>query len=259
MKQTALITGASGGIGLELARVFARERYNLVLVARNEARLSALGRELADAYGVTALACAADLSERDAAAAVYAFTRDRGVAVDVLVNNAGFGDFGPFLDAEWEKQYEMVQVNITALMQLTRLYLPEMTARGSGRILNIASTAAFQPGPLMSVYYASKAFVLSFSEALSVELKGTGVAVTTVCPGPTTTGFSERANLGASGLFAHLKNATAAEVAEFAYRALSRGRVVAVHGLGNRLLVFGSKHSPRRWVREVAWRIQKER
>ena len=257
MDKTALITGASSGLGWELANVFAREGYHLVLVARNEDKLYALKNQLEAAYGIAAEVVAQDLAQRDAARKVFDYTTQKGIVVDVLVNNAGFGDFGPYAACDWQKQYEMVQVNITALMQLTHCCLPAMVARGAGKILNVASIAAFQPGPLMAVYYASKAFVLSFTEALSVELKGTGVSVTALCPGPTTTGFEEKANLGKSGLFRHMKVATAAEVAEYGYRCLLRGKVVAIPGAANRLVTLAVKHSPRRLVRESVYRIQK--
>ena len=257
MEKTALITGASSGLGWELANVFAREGYHLMLVARNEEKLVALKNQLEAAYGIVAEVLPQDLAQRDAAQAVFDFTTQKGIAVDVLVNNAGFGDFGPYVSCDWQKQYDMVQVNVAVLMQLTHCYLPAMAARGEGKILNVASIAAFQPGPLMAVYYASKAFVLSFTEALSVELKGTGVSVTALCPGPTTTGFEQSANLGESGLFRHMRNATAKEVAEYGYRALLRGKVVAIPGAANRLVTLAVKHSPRRVVRESVYRIQK--
>jgi short-subunit dehydrogenase len=258
-KETALITGASRGLGLELARIFAREGYDLVLVARSADRLLALKDELEAAHGIRAAVFACDLSIKGAAAAVHDFTRAQGLDIDVLVNNAGFGDFGAFADCDWPKQYEMVQLNITALMQLTHCYLPAMLERGRGRILNLASVASFQPGPLMSVYYASKAFVLSFTEALSVELKNSGVYVTALCPGPTRTGFEERAGMGASGLFKHLRPDGARRVAEYGYRQLQKGRVIAVPGGVNKLAPFFSRIAPRRVIRHFVWRLQKTR
>lgn len=258
-KETALITGASGGLGLELARIFAREGYDLVLVARSADKLLALKNELEAAHGIRALVFARDLSEKDAATAVYAFTCGQGLSVDVLVNNAGFGDFGAYADCDWPKQYEMVQLNITALMQLTHCYLPSMLERRRGKILNLASVASFQPGPLMSVYYASKAFVLSFTEALSVELKNSGVGVTALCPGPTKTGFEQRAELSESGLFKRLKTADARQVAEYGYRQLQKGRVIAVPGGANKLAPFFSRIAPRRAVRQFVWQLQKTR
>lgn len=257
MKKTALITGASGGLGLEFAKIFAKKGYNLVLVARNERKLLKLKRKLEKACHIRAAVFPKDLSEKDAAKDVYNFTLKQKIRVDVLVNNAGFGDFGMFSDSDWQKQYEMLQVNITALMQLTHCYLKQMTERGSGRILNVASVAAFEPGPLMSVYYATKACVLSFTEALSVELEGTGVTVTALCPGPTKTGFEDRASLGESGLFKNLKSQSAKRVARFGYRKLIRGKVIAVPGMQNKLTAAAVRVAPRKAVRKIVYQIQK--
>lgn len=257
MKKTSLITGASSGLGMEFAKIFAREGYDLVLVARSADKLYALKNELESAHGVTAHVFVKDLSEKDAAYDVRDFTSENKITVDVLVNSAGFGDFGAFADCDLQKQNEMVQLNITALMQLTHCYLKPMTERGSGRVLNIASLAAFFPGPLMSVYYASKAFVLSFTEALSVELRGSGVSVTALCPGPTRTRFEENAELGESGLFKHLKNAEASDVAEYGRRKLEKNRVIAVPGGTNRLPTLLSRFAPRALVRKIVYLIQK--
>lgn len=259
MKRTVLITGASEGIGKELAKIFAREGYSLVLTARNAEKLLALKGALKTEYGAEAEIFARDLAEKDAAEAVFRFTEEKGLIIDTLVNNAGFGDFGPFADSDWDKQYRMLQVNIAALTQLTRLFISGMTERGDGKILNVASTAAFQAGPLMSVYYATKAFVLSFTEALSVELKNTGVSVTALCPGPTRTGFEKNANLKNSGLFKNLKTASAETVAEYGYRKLMENKVVAVQGFANKLLIFGSKIMPRGVTRRIVYKIQKIR
>ena len=257
MKQTALITGASSGLGLELAKIFAREGYNLVLVSRSGDKLRILKKELESAYGIQAQVFAKDLAEKDAALDVFHFTAEHRIEIQVLVNDAGFGDFGDFLTCHWEKQYAMVQVNIVALMQLTQCYLKQMVERGEGRILNLASVAAFQPGPLMSVYYATKAFVLSFTEALSVELKSSGVSVMALCPGPTKTEFEVNADLGHSGLFKNLKTASARKVALYGYRQLMKDRIVAVPGMRNKLMVFASKISPRKVVRATVYRIQR--
>lgn len=259
MNKSALITGASGGLGLEMARIFAREGYDLVLVARREDKLVALKSELEAAYRIKAAVFAKDLSQKDAANEVFSFTEARGILVDILVNNAGFGDYGPFTERAWQKQYEMVQLNITALMQLTHCYLKPMLARQSGKILNIASVASFQPGPLMSVYYATKAFVLSFTEALSVELRHSGITVTALCPGPTKTGFEEKAELNESGLFKNLKTATAKEVAEYGYRQMQKNRVIAIQGFRNRSMLFMGKLAPRKLVRRFVYGIQKRR
>lgn len=257
MEQTVLITGASGGLGLEFAKIFAKKGYDLVLIARREKRLLDLKKKLEKAYGVRVEVLAKDLSQKDAAREIFQYTEEQKIAVDILINNAGFGDFGRYADCEWEKQYEMIQVNITALAQLTHCYLNPMLERGYGKILNTASIAAFEPGPLMSVYYATKAFVLSFTEALSVELKGSGVTVTALCPGPTKTGFEKNALLQDSGLFKNLKNAGAKEVAWYGYRKLMEDRVIAVHGNLNRMITAAVKIMPRKIVRESVYRIQK--
>jgi short-subunit dehydrogenase len=181
----ALITGASSGIGRELATLFARDGYDLTLVARDRAMLARIGDELTRVHGVAVDVIAQDLSHPNAAAEVYRELKRRSIKIDVLVNNAGFGTYGPFVDSDAATESEMLQLNIVALTKLTRLFLEDMLAKREGRILNVASTAAFQPGPLMAVYYASKAYVLSFSEALANELRDSGVTVSTLCPGPT--------------------------------------------------------------------------
>ncbi|MGN1098433.1 MAG: SDR family NAD(P)-dependent oxidoreductase [Clostridia bacterium] len=259
MRKTALITGASGGLGAELARIFAREGYNLVLVARSGEKLEALKNEVEDGFKTRAEILVKDLAEKDGAKSVFEFTNQKGIDIDVLVNNAGFGDFGPYADSGWDKQYDMIQLNITALIQLTHCYLKPMIERGGGKILNLASIAAFQAGPLMSVYYASKAFVLSFTESLSVELKGTGVTVTALCPGPTRTGFEKAANLKNSRLFKNLKTASAKQVAEYGYKKLMKNKVIAVQGIANKALICASKFAPRRLARYVVYTIQRIR
>ncbi|MEA2565364.1 MAG: uncharacterized protein QOD49_541, partial [Actinomycetota bacterium] len=186
----ALVTGASGGIGEELARILARHGYDLVLVARSADKLAALAERLELDHGIQVRAIAKDLARPDAAAEIHEWLAAEGLTVDVLVNNAGMGLLGKFAEIGIEGDVEMLRLNVEAPTLLTRLLLPSMLERGSGRILNLASTAGFQPGPLMAVYYATKAYVLSFSEALANEVAGTGVTVTALCPGPTETGFS---------------------------------------------------------------------
>src|SRR5712692_6004686 len=182
---TALITGASGGIGYELAKLFARDSYNLVLVARSADKLAQLAAELEKAYQIRATVVAVDLAQPDGPEQVFAATQKAAIEVDVLVNNAGFGQFGFYVETDLQEELQQIQLNIASLTHLTKLYVRPMVERRHGRILNVASTAAFQPGPLMAVYYATKAYVLSFSAALSNELQGTGVSVTALCPGPT--------------------------------------------------------------------------
>src|SRR6202790_2259799 len=193
--QTALITGASGGIGYELAKLFARDHYNLVLVARSAERLRRVAEELQGRSGVAVKTVALDLAEASAPRSLFDQLQREGVAVDVLVNNAGFGSIGEFASIAEEEILGQISLNITAVTHLTRLFLPAMLARRHGKIMNVASTAAFQPGPLMAVYYATKAYVLSFSEALANETGGSGVTVTAVCPGPTATAFQKRAGM----------------------------------------------------------------
>ena len=243
---TAIVTGASGGIGLELARLLARDGHEVRLVARSAARLAEIARELP---GSSALV--ADLSTPEGVEAVFAAVPE----CDILVNNAGFGDLGPFIAASAQKLDEMIAVNVRALTLLTHRYAPGMAERGHGRVLNVASTAAFQPGPLMAVYFASKAYVLSFSEALAEELRASGVTVTALCPGPTESGFAEAAAMRSSGLVNARRLPTSAEVAADGYRALLAGEVVRVTGLRNRVVAAGVRAVPRSFARRVVMRL----
>ena len=246
--KTALITGASGGIGYELAKVFARHKHNLVLVARNGRKLNLLAEELRLKYGVEVLVLAQDLSLSHAATLIFDQVQRKNIRIDFLVNNAGFGNFGFFIETDWQKEEQMINLNITALTHFSKLFGQEMVKNKFGRILNVASTAAFQPGPLMAVYYASKSYVLSFSEAIANEMEGTGVTVTALCPGPTETGFMEAAALEDSKLFKGKRLSTAREVAEYGYKALMTGKVVAIEGKANTLLARSVKFAPRKWV-----------
>jgi len=257
-RTTALITGASFGIGLELARIFAREGYNLVLVARSADKLRQLASELEKAHGTRSLILGADLASPGAAAYVLDQTTRADLIVDVLVNNAGFGQFGFFADNDLEQCLQQIQVNITTLTHLTRLYLPGMIQRGNGRILNVASTAAFQAGPLMAVYYATKAYVLHFSEAIANELKGTGVTVTCLCPGATVTEFHKRANMTNINLL-KFGAMDARTVAEDGYRALMAGKPLVISGFKNWLIAQSVRFSPRQLVTAVARKLQESR
>lgn len=251
MASTVLITGASSGIGYELARVFARQKHNLVLVARSENKLQEIAGELRKAFGVQVTVLAKDVSVLASAAEIYDTLKQQGIAVGVLVNNAGFGDFGFFTETKWEKELEMINLNMTALTALTKLFVGDMVKRKSGRILNVASTASFQPGPLMAVYYATKAYVLSFSEAISNELVGTGVTVTVLCPGPTASGFQNAAAMNDSKLVKGKKLPTSQDVAEYAYKALMSGKVVAVHGVMNKIMAQSVRFTPRAVIRTL--------
>lgn len=255
MSETTLITGASSGIGRELAGLFARDGHPLVLVARSRPTLDELATALADRHRIRCEVIAADLGEPGAAASVVRRLEDLGVTIGILVNNAGYGVFGPFAETSLARELAMIQVNVVALTELTKRLLPAMLARGHGRILNVASTAAFQPGPLMAVYYATKAYVLSFSEALACELEGTGVTVTTLCPGPTRSGFEAAAGMQASRLMRG-NVAEAAAVARAGYAALMRGKRVFIHGFTNRVFAHGVRFLPRRLTTALVRRVQ---
>jgi short-subunit dehydrogenase len=253
--KTALITGASYGIGLEFARIFAREGFNLVLVARSADKLRQVASELEKAHNTRSLILATDLTNPGAAAYVLDQTARANIVVDVLVNNAGFGQYGFFAENDLEECLAQIQLNVTTLTHLTRLYLPGMIARKSGRILNVASTAAFQPGPLMAVYFATKAYVLNFSEALANELNGTGVIVTCLCPGATSTEFHKRAKATEMRLL-KLGSMDARTVAEDGYRALMAGKPLVISGFKNWLVAQSVRFSPRRLVTAIARKTQ---
>ena len=258
-RPTALVTGASTGIGRELARLLAADGYALALVARDAAKLEVLAGELRGRHGTAAIVIPRDLARDEAPSEVLAEVSDHGLGVDVLVNNAGVGVYGPFASTDLERELEMIRVNIVAVTKLAKGVLPEMLRRRSGRILNVASTAAFQPGPLMAVYYATKAYVLSFSEAIANEVAGSGVTVTALCPGPTVTEFQNAAGVSRTRLFTGPLVLDARSVARAGYEGMRRGRRVVVPGLGNKLLVQALRLSPRRVVTAVARRIQESR
>ena len=258
-KPTALVTGASSGIGLELARLFAKGGHDLILVARNEAKLNELSLYLGKMYRCNVEVIPADLSQPEVPDALVDELAKRGLTVDVLVNNAGFGENKLFAQQDMRRVMEMIQLNMTTLTQLTRLVLPQMLAAKKGRILNVASTAAFLPGPLMAVYYASKAYVLSFSQAIANELKGTGVTVTALCPGPTRTGFATAAGVTNTNLFNAPGVMEAAPVAEAGYHGCMRGKAVVIPGLLNKVLVWLIGISPRWAVTLVSRRLQERK
>jgi uncharacterized protein len=254
-RPVALVTGASAGIGKELARLLAVD-HDLILTARREAELRALATELAPA------AChiiPADLADPAAPKALFDTIAANGLVVDVLVNNAGFGDLGPFADADLAKMLRMIQVNVTALTELTGLFVRGMQARGRGRILNVGSVAGFQPGPLMAVYYATKAYVNSFSEALSNELAGTGVTVTCLAPGPTESEFAAAAGMQGTRSFTVGSVADTRSVAVAGVRALRRGKRMVVTGFRNRVLLFAERFVPRGLVIRAVRSMQEKR
>jgi short-subunit dehydrogenase len=249
MQETVLVTGASSGIGLELAKCFAADKSNLVLVARNTTALDALATELRREYNIQVHTISADLAQPESAQKIFDELKGRGTTVDVLVNNAGFGLHGSFIELPLAKQLEIIQVNVTALVALTGLFVPGMVQRRRGGVLNVGSVAGFLPGPNMAIYYASKAFVQSFSEALFEELRGTGVSVADLCPGPTESNFSQVARSFKTRQM-QAKKMTAAEVAVAGHRAFREGRCIFVPGAKNRLLVHMTKIFPRSMVRK---------
>jgi len=256
---TTLITGASSGIGLELARVFAANKHDVVLVARSEGKLRELAREC-EASGVHAHVVPSDLAKPDAARSIIEAVERLGLEIEILVNNAGFAVYGRFVHTPPAAELESIQVNVLALTELTKRFLPGMVARRRGRILNVASTAGFLPGPLMAVYYATKAYVVSFSEAIATELEGTGVTVTALCPGPTATGFQAVARLETSRLVSLLRKATARSVAEAGYEALMAGKVLCIPGVPNKVsALVAPRLFPRAIIRKVVRAIQQPR
>ncbi|HKH81505.1 MAG TPA: SDR family oxidoreductase [Methylovirgula sp.] len=254
-RQTALVTGASSGIGLELCRGLAERGFDLILVARNEARLTALSEEVSTQHAVTAKPLVFDLAEPGAPQQIYDKLKTQGTRIDVLVNNAGFGAHGAFAALPLQRQLEMIAVNITALTALTRLFLPDMLERRQGKILNLASMTAFQPGPNMAVYYASKSYVLSLSEALAEELVGTGVSVTCLCPGATKTGFAATAEMEGSLIF-RIAPMDARSVARQGIAAMLAGKRLLVPGVLNRMMVFSVRLAPRALVPKIVKQLQ---
>ncbi len=254
--KTALITGASNGIGLELAKIHASKGDNLVLVARNITALEALKSTLEKQYQIKVYIIGKDLSAPNAAQEVYNETTKQHILVDYLINNAGFGDFGMFTETNWDKELQMINLNITTLTHFTKLYLQEMVTRKSGKIMNVASTAAFQSGPQMAIYFATKAYVLSFSEAVNNEVSDKGVTITILCPGATESGFQAAAAMEDSALFKGRKLPTSKEVAEYGYKAMMKGKTVAIHGLMNNIMATAVRFFPRALIVKITRKIQ---
>lgn len=226
MKNVALITGASSGIGKELAIIHASKKRDLVLVARRTEELNSLKEELVNKYGVNVMVLPMDLMEKNSARKVFDYLKENNIEVEYLINNAGLGGYGNFHERDLKKELDMIQLNITSLTELTHLILPEMVKRKTGKILNTASSAGFLPGPLQSVYYATKAYVVSFSQGISQELKNTGVTVSALCPGPVRTEFEKEAGMSGSGLFE--KAATAVSTAEKGYKGMEKGKLIII-------------------------------
>ena len=253
--KTALITGASGGIGYELAKVFAKDHYNLVLVARGAPKLNQVADELQRQFGISARAVPLDLTAAAAPQFLFDQLQREGIAIEILVNNAGYGVLGEFSKVSREESLGQIQLNIAALTHLTKLFLGPMSERRSGKIMNVASTAGFQPGPLMAVYYATKAYVISFSEGLANELKGSGVTVTCLCPGPTETNLQERAGMENTRLVKTLRPMDAKTVARDGYRGLMADKTLVISGFRNWLVAESVRFSPRKLVTAVSRRL----
>ena len=251
-KGSALITGASSGIGVELARLCAADGYALILVARRADRLQEVAARLTAEFGVPARILAADLADPAAAQALFDQTRDD--LVRVLINNAGFGLRGPYISTDWDAEARLMQVNMVALAHLTKLFAAAMSTQGGGRILNVGSTAAFVPGPMMAMYYASKAFVVSFSLAVANELRGTGVSLTVLCPGVTKTEFFDAAGIADSALL-NGPAMTAAAVAREGYDAMLAGKAEIIAGARNRWMILGTRLAPRSMLAGISRRL----
>ncbi len=257
MLKTVLITGGSSGIGYALAQIFGQNGYKLILIAQDKEKLEKAADRLKQ-NGFSVKTLSSDLSDPSSPTTIYEHLQKNKIQIDILVNNAGFATYGEFVETDLEKELAELQVNIVALTHLTKLIARDMVKNRAGKILNVASTAAFVPGPLMAVYYASKAYVLSFSEALNSEFEATGVSVTALCPGPTDTGFAQRGGLKNSKLFQG-KNMKAVFVARAAYEGLMKNQAVVIPGLKNKLMVQALRFAPRNAVVKVVKNIQSKR
>jgi short-subunit dehydrogenase len=240
----ALITGASSGIGYELAKLFAKDNHNLVLVARREDRLRQLSRDLESDYQIKTLVIPKDLSQPESAQEIYDMLMQNDITIDYLINNAGFIVYGHFADTNWAKEYKMIQLHIETVTHLIKLFLPDMLRRRNGKILNIGSTGSFVPGPFNAVYCATKNYILSLSEAIAAEINGTGVTVTALCPGGTKTEFAGKANSENSSVH-FFEVMEADKVAKIGYKALMKGKGVAIPGMLNKIQIFSIRFIPR--------------
>lgn len=256
---TALITGASSGIGLELAKLFAADGHDLVLVARSTDALKDLAADLEKRHRVRVTVIPKDLSRIESCREIYEECREAGLRISFLVNNAGFGGWGPFWKTDFGRETEMMNLNMISLATLTKFFLKDMVEANEGKIFNVASTAAFQPGPLMAVYYATKAFVLSFSEALAEELKETRVTVTALCPGPTDTNFKNAAGMEKSMLFSKHLKMDVGSVAKAGYEGMKAGKVIVVPGFKNSAIAKIVRLIPRSLVRASVRKMQEAR
>lgn len=258
-KQTALITGAANGIGYELAYLFAQNDYNLVLIDRIEIKLQRVAIYFQEQFSISVKSIVKDLSNIKSPEEIFLELQQENIQVDVLVNNAGFGTYGFFNETNLTDELEMLQVNLVCATHLTKLFLKSMVKQGQGKILNVSSTAAFQPGPLMAVYFATKAYMLSFSEALANELQNTGVTVTVLCPGTTQSAFHERTGMADSQMLKSKRMMDAATVANIGYRALMEGRTIVIPGLINRLMAESVRFVPRNIVTKIVRKMQENK
>jgi short-subunit dehydrogenase len=255
MKNVALITGGSSGVGYALAEEFAQHGHDLVLVSNNEAALKQAAERLKNDYKVDVLTFESDLRDETSAEAIYSYCREKGISVEVLVNNAGAGTYGSFAESSADDNEANVQIDIVTLIDLTYLFLHDMKQRHQGYIMNVSSTAAFQPGPNMAVFYASKSFVLSFTEAIAVELKGSGVIVSCFCPGPVQTEFLEQSGMDKSKVVKKFKPIDVSKAAKVAYNSLYKGKVVVIPGCKNKWRAFAVRLFSRKAVRTMMTRI----
>lgn len=256
-RETALITGASKGIGKEFAVLFAERNCNLVLVARSADQLQEIKEALSDKHGVHVHTIMKDLSDPNAVNDLFLEVKALGVDVDYVVNNAGFGDHGAFVNTRWDRYEKMIALNVRVLTHISHLYARDWVGRKKGRILNVSSTAAFQPGPMMAVYFATKAYVLHLSEALNHELRREGITVTTLCPGPTKTHFLEDSGMKVSRLVKNVKVASPRSVAELGFKAMMKGKPVAIHGAMNKVAPFVIRFLPRQWVTRLSAKVMR--
>jgi short-subunit dehydrogenase len=254
MKKFGLITGAASGIGYEIAKLLIQDSYHLVLIDKNATKLQEIQSDFKNQYKNEVQILEKDLSKTNVADEIYDELRQQQIELDLLVNNAGYGVFGMFSETDWKRERDMIQLHVITSTHLTKLFLPGMVRRGTGKILNVSSLAAFQPGPLMSIYYATKAYLLSFTEAIANEVKGTGVTITVLCPGITKTGFQKTVSEEEAQINWNL--ASAANVAQYGYKAMLKGKIVAIPGFINYLLANAPRFFPRRIAANVVRRLQ---
>lgn len=261
MKSYALITGASKGIGLELAKLFAKDGYPLILIARSSHLLEEIKKEFEIKYQIVVKVIVQDLSKSGASKEIYDAIQKEHLQVDYLINNAGFGDYGPFLDSDITKYAQMMHLNTITLMELCYYFGNDMRQRKFGKIMNLGSIASFFPGPLMATYYATKAFVLSFSEALAKELQHSGVSVTALCPGTTATQFFDNAHatVDKTNLLKHMRPAHPSDVAKYGYKKMMKSKTIAIYGAQNKIAIWMNRFIPRKLSRHLVYKIQNRR